>query len=86
MRSEKQGFGCVEYTLIIAVCAMVGFILYASIQYKPHEAHPSATPPLKVSKPLSFISLNEHKPLQKVIHDRMIRRIPEGQDDYLDSI
>ena len=60
MGSDKQGFGCVEYTLIIAVCAMVGFIMYASIQYNPHGTHTSTTsqpiqsaPPSKVLAPPS---------------------------------
>ena len=43
MFSDKRSFGCVEYTIIIALCAILGFILYASLQYNPHETHTSIT-------------------------------------------
>ena len=43
MSSDKRSFGCVEYTIIIALCAILGFILYASLQYNPRETHTSIT-------------------------------------------
>ena len=44
MRSDKRSFGCVEYTIIIALCAILGFILYASLQYNPRETHTTSQP------------------------------------------
>lgn len=43
MSSDKRSFGCVEYTLIIAICAMIGMILYATLQHNPRETHTSIT-------------------------------------------
>jgi len=43
MGSDKRSFGCVEYTLIIAICAMFGVIIYATLQHNPHETHTSIT-------------------------------------------
>ncbi len=43
MSSDKRSFGCVEYTLIIAICAMVGVTLYATLEHNPHETHTSIT-------------------------------------------
>ena len=43
MSSDKRSFGCVEYTLIIATCAMIGLILYAILQHSPRETHTSIT-------------------------------------------
>ena len=43
MGSDKRSFGCVEYTLIVAICAMVGVIIYATLQHNPHETHTSIT-------------------------------------------
>ena len=45
MSSDKRTFGCVEYTVIIAICALLGFILYMSFQHSPHEIHKSKTSP-----------------------------------------
>lgn len=43
MSSDKRSFGCVEYTVIIAICAMLGLILYATLQHSPRETHTSIT-------------------------------------------
>ena len=43
MSSDKRSFGCVEYTLIVAICAMLGVIIYATLQHNPHETHTSIT-------------------------------------------
>ena len=43
MSSDKRSFGCVEYTVIIAICAMLGVILYATLQHTPHETHTTRT-------------------------------------------
>lgn len=43
MNSDRRSFGCVEYTLIIALCAMLGVIMYAILQHSPHETHTSMT-------------------------------------------
>ena len=43
MSSDKRSFGCVEYTAIIAICAMLGMILYATLQHTPHETHTTRT-------------------------------------------
>ena len=43
MSSDKRSFGCVEYTAIIAICAMIGMILYTTLQHSPRETHTSIT-------------------------------------------
>jgi guanyl-specific ribonuclease Sa len=43
MGSDKRSFGCVEYTLIVAICAMLGVILYATLQHSHRETHTSIT-------------------------------------------
>ena len=43
MSSDKRSFGCVEYTLIIAICAMLGVVMYATLEHNPHETHTSIT-------------------------------------------
>ena len=43
MSSDKRSFGCVEYTAIIAICAMIGMILYTTLQHNPRETHTSIT-------------------------------------------
>jgi len=43
MSSDKRSFGCVEYTAIIAICAMLGMILYATLQHTPQETHTTRT-------------------------------------------
>lgn len=43
MSSDKRSFGCVEYTLIIAVCAMLGVIIYATLQHSPRETSTTRT-------------------------------------------
>ena len=45
MRSDRQSVSYIEYVLIIIVCVILGLILYASIQYRPHEIHTSTTSP-----------------------------------------
>jgi hypothetical protein len=44
MSSDKRSFGCVEYTLIIAICAMIGMILYATLEHSPRETHATSQP------------------------------------------
>ena len=44
MSSDKRSFGCVEYTLIVALCAMLGMILYATLQHSPRETHTTSQP------------------------------------------
>jgi hypothetical protein len=39
MSSDKRSFGCVEYTLIIAICAILGVIMYATLERNSHETH-----------------------------------------------
>ena len=43
MSSDKRSFGCVEYTLIIAICAMIGMILYATLEHSPRKTSTSRT-------------------------------------------
>jgi Flp pilus assembly pilin Flp len=54
MSSDRRSFGCVEYTLIIALCAMLGVILYATLQHNPHETHTSIT-----SRPTQIIETSK---------------------------
>ncbi len=48
MSSDKRSFGCVEYTIIIAICATVGVIIYASIQYHSHDTSQKVSTPSSV--------------------------------------
>ena len=43
MSSDKRSFGCVEYTLIVALCAMIGMILYATLEHSPRETSTTRT-------------------------------------------
>lgn len=54
MSSDKRSFGCVEYTAIIAICAMIGMILYATLQHNPRETHTSiASEPSQTTETLT---------------------------------
>jgi hypothetical protein len=54
MSSDKRSFGCVEYALIVAICAMIGMILYATLEHTPHET-PHKIAPSKIGHKMGSV-------------------------------